>query len=238
MKKNWFLFAVLFLMQFTCFADGYWLELEGSGRKGDTLTIRIRYGGVDEQKNRYINNGSALDKMKGYQLLVIDPGGKKQQVPLQQVHDYWVGYYVTAVNGSYQVFAINDQLPVVEREDSLQNIKPVQYLCSVYNIGKATKIKRPVSHLYIEVNVKNDTALIAPLIDGKQVAANTPVRIFYPNNEDQKYNTTKQGTAVLPLRSKGTYLVRLDQLNRKTGSFKGKKYYSVRHRCDYTLTIE
>lgn len=238
MKKYLFFFSTLFLMQYTCFADGYWLELQGNHHKGDTLVIKIRYGGVDEQKNRYINNGAALDKMKDYQLFVVDPYGKPHQVPLKQARDYWTGYYVPVINGSYQILAANSRLPVVEREDSLQNIKPVQYLCAVYDVGKGSKGKRPASYLYIEAGIRNDTAWIAPYIDGKPVAAGTSLRVFLPDNHDIKVTVKNEGMAALPVSLKGRYLIRLDEMNRKEDFYEGKKYYAVRYRCDYMLMVE
>jgi len=238
MKKYLSLFYMLFLIQYTCFADGYWLELHGSGNRGDTLFIKIRYGGVDEQKNRYINNGAALDKMKDYQLLVIDPRGRQHNIPLKQAYDHWAGYYVPLANGSFQVFAVNNSLPVVEREDNQQNIKPVQYLCAAYAVGNGRKGKSPASYLYLEASVKNDTAWVAPFIDGKPVVAGTPLRVFLPDNHDKKIIVTSKGIAGLPLSSKGIYLIRLDEMSRKEGTYKGKKYYTIRHRCDYTLVVE
>ncbi|MBX2923223.1 MAG: hypothetical protein KF746_13570 [Chitinophagaceae bacterium] len=238
MKKNLLLFFVFALVQHTCFADGYWLELQGSGNRGDTLLIKIRYGGVDEQKNRYINNGAALDKMKDYQLFVIDSGGRQHNIPLKQAHDHWAGYYVPLASGSFQVFAVNNSLPVVEREDTLQNIKPVQYLCAAYTVGKSSKLKIPAAHLYIEAGIQNDTARVVPFIDGKPVAAGTPLRVFLPDNHDIKVTVTKKGYAVLPVRVKGNYLIRLDDMDRQEGFYEGKKYYATRHRCDYSLVAD
>ncbi|MFT3822566.1 MAG: hypothetical protein QM731_01550 [Chitinophagaceae bacterium] len=232
------LLPVLLLMQLASFADGYWLELQGNGKKGDTLYIRIRYGGVDEQKNRYINNGAALNKMKDFSLLVIAPDGTGRPVPLKQYADYWQGCYIPTANGIYQVLATDNQLPVVEREDSSQNIKPVQYLCTTYVTGNGKKGQSPASYLYQEISIKNDTALVKPFINGKPVPPGTSLRVFFPDNQDKKIVVTDLGTAMLPLPSKGVYLVRLDQLNSQTGLFEGKKYYAVRHRCDYSLIVK
>lgn len=238
MKKAVSFLLFFSFIQLTCQADGYWLELQGNGRPGDTLNIKIRYGGVDEQKNRYIKTDTALNRMEDYQLQVIDPYGKEHKIPIKQKYDCWEGFYVPMKNGTYQVFAVNDNLPVVEREDNLQNIKPVQYLCTIYNVGQGPVAAPPTSHLYQKVSVKDGIALVTPSINSRLVPPGTALRIFYPNNQDKRIIVANKGTATLQLSTKGIYLVRLDQVDHQTGTFKGKKYYAVRHRCDYTLSVE
>jgi len=238
MKKTIGLVVFFILISLASFADGYWLELKGPGLPGDTLFIRIRYGGVDEQKNRYLKNGTELDKMKDFIVFVVSPHGKNDTIVIRQYNDYWEGSYIPQGKGLYRILALDESLPVVERPDSMQNIKPIQYLCTIYSVKDNTIETRPVQYLDLLVAIKNDTAMIKAFIAGKPVAAGTKLRIFYPDNHDETVFVNINALAVLPLVKKGRYLVRLDMVKNKSGNFKGKRYFSIRHRCDYTLDVD
>lgn len=237
MNKIFYLLFFLLLSNFA-YADGYWLELYGSGKSNETLTIKIRYGGVNDEKERYIKNGDDLNKMKNFTVTVISPSGKKITVPIQQKYDHWIGYYIPKEDGIFQVAAIDTKLPVVEREKNLQNIKPIQYLHTTYTVNKGQKYKEEMPYLYLSVKIEKDAALVHPFIDGVPVKAGTSIRIFLPNNQDIKVTTDDHGTATFPLSLKGNYLIRLDQYVDKKGVFENKPYYSERHRYDYSLEVK
>lgn len=231
--------SVLFLLaSLVSYADGYWLELTGSGKVGDTVHIRIRYGGVDEQKNRYIKSGTDLDKMKGFELFSFDATGHKKIIPIQQYDSCWAGYFIPSSDGQYTVLAKNETLPVVERPDSLQNIKPVQYLCASYNVGINSQQLAPVQYLDIRVTLKKNTIIAHPFIQQQPVVKGTKLRIFYPDNHDEPVTVDNEGKAVVNVITKGLYLVRLDWVDHTPGSYKGKKYYAIRHRCDYAVEVK
>ncbi|MCA6067872.1 hypothetical protein JI747_011825 [Chryseobacterium sp. RG1] len=236
MKKVFYLILCLLLSNLA-YADGYWLELQGSGKKGDTLMIKVRYGGVNESKERYIKSGEDLNKMKDFIVTVISPAGKKSDITIQQKKDFWIGYYIPKTDGTYHVFAVDEKLPVVEREDQKQNIKPTQYLHTTYTIGKKNEQKMIMPYLNLDVNLKNKEAVISAYIDGKPVEKGTPLRVFLPDNQDIKLNTDENGKAVLPGLLKGQYLIRLDKTIEHEDIFEGKKYFAERHRCDYTLNV-
>jgi len=231
--------SILFflLLSNLAYADGYWLELEGSGKKGDTLAIKIRYGGVNEAKERYIKNGTDLNKMKDFVLTVINPDSKKSNIIIQQKNDCWIGYYIPKTDGAYQIFAINKKLPVVEREGHKNSIKPTQYLHTTYLVNKKSEQKIEMPYLNLEIKVKNKEAIVFAYINGKPVEKDTQLRVFLPNNQDVKIITSENGSALIPLLLKGQYLVRLDKNIDHEGIFEGKKYFAERHRCDYTLVV-
>lgn len=238
MKQAFYFILFLLLLSSSCHADGYWLELEGSGKKGDTLVIKIRYGGVTEEKHRYINNRDKLNKMKDFEVAVITPECGKVSIPFQQYDDCWKGFYVPIKDGIYQIFATDKYLPVVEREDSLQNIKPIQYLNATYTVNNSKKRKRIAPYMHLEVDMKNETAILTPFIDGEPVKAGILLRVFFPNNQDLKLTVTADGNVSFAMPAKGLYLIRMDRYDDKQGIIDGKKYYAVRHRYDYSLFLD
>lgn len=232
-----FYFIFFLLISNLAYADGYWLELQGSGKKNGTLSIKIRYGGVNDNKERYIKRGHDLDKMKDFQLTIIDPNGKKTDILIQQKSDFWVGHFVPKTDGTYQIYAINNQLPVVERENQKQNIKPTQYLHTSYVVNKNTAQKIEMPYLNLDIKVKNKQATVFAYINGKPVKKDTQLRVFLPNNQDIKIDTDENGKALIPILTEGQYLIRLDENIQHEGLFEGKKYFAERHRCDYSLIV-
>ena len=124
MKKLFYLFFFI-LFSNLAYADGYWLELESSWQKNDTVMIKIRYGGVNEKNERYIKTGNDLNKMKDFIVTVVDSRGIKTNLSIEKKNDFWVGYFIPKKDGIYNIYANDNNLPVVERENYKQNIKPI-----------------------------------------------------------------------------------------------------------------
>jgi hypothetical protein len=91
--------------------------------------------------------------------------------------------------------------------------------------------------LDLVVQVKNETARIACFIKGEPAAAGTKLRIFHPDNKDEVIAVNAGGAAVLPVSDEGLYIIRMDLAEERPGVW-GKRYYGVRHRCDYALEVE
>ncbi|WP_447641769.1 MULTISPECIES: hypothetical protein [Chitinophagaceae] len=239
MKRMVLLSVMCLMLSLMARADGYWLELSGTHHLNDTLTIRIRYGGVHEDKTRYVNSGKALDKMKDFRLYVTMPSGLRKRIAIKQENDCWVGYVVPATDGVFQVFAVDDRLPVVERADSMENIKPIQYLYADYQVGNSAKTgRKPTAYLYLKAAVQKKVVSIVPYIKGKKVAPGTELRVFYPDNEDRKLVVSDRGVATLPLTESGSYMIRLDNICKEYGNVGNKRYFAIRHRCDYSLVVQ
>lgn len=238
MIKKLVLLLLVTVCKLAVYADGYWLELKGSGKTGDTLSIRIRYGGVDDDSRRYLKTGKELDKMAGIHLFVINAEGKRTDVVIKQLQDCWEGLFIPVSAGSYQVLAYMDQLPVVERPDSMQNIRPIQYCCALYTVGNGAGNIVPHQFLDIVATQKGDAVVIRAYIDRQPVTAGTKLRIFNPQNWEKLPVTDKNGEARFIPVTKGLYIIRLDVNDNKPSTFKTKRYQAIRHRCDYTIFIE
>lgn len=240
MKKLFYLFFFILLSNLA-YADGYWLELESSWQKNDTVMIKIRYGGVDENKERYIKTGEDLDKMKDFALTIVDSHGKKTNLPIEQKNDFWTGYFVPKKDGVYSVYANDNNLPVVERENYKQNVKPTQYLQTKFIIGRNRKkinIDNQFSYLNLNIDIINNKAFVSAYIDGEKVKKGTKLRVFLPNNNDVELLTDENGTAQMELILKGQYIVRLDKNIPIYGQLNEKEYFSERHRCDYSFIVK
>lgn len=203
--------------------------------------IKIRYGGVNESKERYVKTGEDLDKMKDFVLTIIDFHGIKTNLSIEKKNDFWVGYFIPKQDGIYNVYANNNNLPVVERENYKQNIKPIQYLQTKFIIGRNNKkinVENEFSYLNLSIDTVNNKAFISAYIDGKKVKKGTRLRVFLPNNNDVELLTDENGSAQIELILKGQYIVRLDKNIPIYRKLNGKEYFSERHRCDYSFVLK
>ncbi|MBP1651075.1 MAG: Nickel transport complex, NikM subunit, transrane [Bacteroidetes bacterium] len=50
------------VMPLLSMAHGYWLEIEGSGKVGETVTLKVYFGEIDDNKVRYRCNYSYYKK--------------------------------------------------------------------------------------------------------------------------------------------------------------------------------
>lgn len=240
MKKLFYLFFFI-LFSNLAYADGYWLELESSWQKNDTVMIKIRYGGVNEKNERYIKTGNDLNKMKDFIVTVVDSRGIKTNLSIQQKKDFWVGYFIPKKDGIYNIYANDNNLPVVERENYKQNIKPTQYLQTKFIIGcnnENINVENKFSYLNLNIDTINNKAFISAYIDGEKVKKGTKLRVFLPNNNDVELLTDEIGNAQIELILKGQYIVRLDKNIPVYGQLNGKEYFSERHRSDYSFVVK
>jgi hypothetical protein len=230
---------IFFFCSIRAYADGYWLEVNGSGKLKDSVSILIRYGGVNEQQERYIKMGKDLDKLKTFVLWIETPDGKKEYISIKRTINSWEGYYVPKNKGKYRIFAMNEQLPVVKRKDSLDNVKPIQFLCTDYNVQtNKSKPVKDAQFLDMNVIVKNDTAFISAFRNKKPLNVNDSIRIFFPDNHDEKFAFGQLGTPLkVILKNKGRYLLRIDWEEPQKGIWKNDVYFATRYRYDYTLEM-
>ncbi|OJV22603.1 MAG: hypothetical protein BGO21_05465 [Dyadobacter sp. 50-39] len=234
--KSSFLISILILIPVLCNADGYWLQILGSGKPGDAARVQLYYGGVDQDSKRYIKEGKELDKLAGFVVFAVDEAGKKTPIKITRQADHWEGAFVPDKKGSYQIRAFADSLPVVERPETPgSNIRPVHYLCTTYQVGGAAPATAVIQPLEILLQEKDNVVNIQALLANQPVENGTKIRIFNPENWEKLPLTDASGKAYFIPTMKGMYIVRVDWVDKRPGQFLGKSYDSVRHRCDYTF---
>lgn len=235
---KYFLLLILSSLYLPVFADGYWLEISGSHTPHTPVTIKVRYGGVSDSGARYIKSGKVLDKMSGFTVSVTDASGNRTPVRLEQQNDCWQGSFTPSADGNYQILGIDESLPVVDRSaEGGVSVKPVQYLCSLYQVGKATNTFHPQQFLDL-LTTRTDSSIHLQAFINQTPAAQAKLRIFPPDNHDILPVTDEAGKASFTPVLKGLYIIRLDWTDKKSGDNNGVHYEAIRHRCDFTLTVE
>ena len=111
--KNMLLF--LTLLPFISQASAYWMEVKGSGKVNEAVTIQVIYGNIDESGIRHRQKGTELGLTGDFSIYVIDEKGTRTDVVIRMQKDCWEGSFTPAEKGTYQILGINDKHPVVDR---------------------------------------------------------------------------------------------------------------------------
>ncbi|BAV05348.1 hypothetical protein SAMN05421788_105197 [Filimonas lacunae] len=217
-------------------AHGYWLDLHGTGKINDTLHIQICFGEIDDYNVRHRETGPELAYTGNFQLTIINSKGQRTPLTLQPRKDCWEAYYVPKETGTYQVIGTNSTLPVVDRSATGGiNVRPMEYLCSAFQVGSTEAVTTPAQFLDIVTSQRNGLTVVKAFQNNQPAAAGTKLRVFNPGNWEKQLTLNKQGEAVFAATDKGLYIIRQDWNDNKAGTYQGVSYTTTRYRCNYCL---
>lgn len=215
-------------------AHGYWIETFGSGKKGDSLTVKLYFGDYPAGERM---TGKSLDKMKDINVFVTAPDGGKHQLSMQQGNEYWVGRYLAAQKGVYAITGINDTRDVQDwSKHNLGVTRPIQYLRAWYSVGNSPAIS-PEVDLPLDMAVQHlrkDSYVLTLYKNGVPLVLTDVIFAPYGKPEDI-LKTDTSGNAYFTTAKDGLYIISADWIDKTPGVFKGKQYESVRYRIDYSF---
>jgi hypothetical protein len=237
--KNTFALLFLILIPFLSHSSAYWMEVKGSGKAGEKVILQLIYGNIDDFGIRHRQTGKALQLAGEFSFSLIGPDGKKTALQLSQQSDCWETTFIPKETGTYRILGINNTHPVVDRAAiGGENVLPVDYLCSQYVVGKKPGNSNPMQFLDILVSKIDKAIKVEAFQRNKPAKAKTKLRVFNPENWEKELVLDEKGTAVFSPTMKGMYIIRLDWVDPKVGTYKGTSYTSIRYRCNYCLFIE
>lgn len=212
-------------------AHGYWLEIEGSGKIGDTVRVKVYFGEIDDNKVRHREADTAR-----FTMVVSGPSEwDLQSLELQQKDNYWEAAFIPQVAGAYHVYAFHTTLPVVDRSAiGGKNVKPQEFLCAAYQAGIARDMEQLTPWPSIRVKNEGKQVRITTINKKKPMPAGTKIRIFHPDNADEYLTTDDKGTAVFTPEKEGLYIIRYDYVETTPGTYQGVPYVEVRNRCNFS----
>jgi hypothetical protein len=237
--KKILLFGLFCLSPFISKSAAYWLEITGSGRTNEPVTISIIYGHIDEYSVRHRDTGKELDLVGEFKMYVLR-NGQQTAVTLTQKADCWQGTFIPTHHGVYRILGINDTHPVIDRSTTGgKNVRPIDYLCTDYQVGDGSLLPaKPAQLLDIITSKTNGVITVKAFNNGKPAFAGTKLRIFNPENWEKELVLDEKGEAVFKTTMPGLYIIREDWDNALPGSYKGVTYVSIRQRCNYSLLVQ
>lgn len=232
MKIKHIIILVLTLLPFSVFAHGYWIEVQGSHKTNEPVTVRLIFG-------EYITgerlSGNFLDRMKEIRMYVRT-SGKEEPIAMKQFKDYWEGTFTPSQEGSYEIIGINDEREVQDwTKHNLGIVRPVQYLKTVYRVGNANSKQGSSSFLDITVSSTEKGTYHIQVFRNNSSYQSDKLVIVHPDGEETTLKTDKDGKAVFTAKTSGMYLIDVEWIDKTPGQFKQRPYESVRHKLDFSL---
>ncbi|GAA4200220.1 hypothetical protein GCM10022289_11760 [Pedobacter jeongneungensis] len=237
--RNIFILLGFIFIPFLSYASAYWMEIKGSGKAGEKVTVQLIYGNIDDLGFRHRQTGKELQLAGAFSFSLIDPSGIKTILQINQKADCWETSFTPKNKGTYRILGINNTHPVVDRSAiGGENVLPVDYLCSQYVVGLAQVQLTPMQFLDLTITKDGKMIKVEAFQNNVPAKAKTKLRVFNPENWEKELVLDEKGTAVFSAATKGMYIIRLDWVDQKGGSYQGVAYSGIRHRCNYCLFIE
>jgi hypothetical protein len=235
---KWRVFFIFLLLPLIGQAHGYWFDIKGTGKAGDTVKIQICFGEIDEYSVRHREAGAELAYTGSFKIFIIDNKGQRFNLSITPKTDCWEAAFVPHEKGTYQILGINENLPVVDRSTSGgQNVRPIEYLCAAYAVESESPVTNPNQFLDIITAAKDKLTLVKVYKNNIPAAANTKLRVFNPENWEKALSVDTKGEAAFMATQKGLYIIRQDWNDPTPGTWQGKSYSAIRYRCNYCLQV-
>lgn len=236
--KAIYLLLISVLFPFIANASAYWMEIKGSGKINQEVTIELIYGNIDDLGIRHRQQGLELKLAGDFKFDLITPTGEKILMKMTQKSDCWSFSFNPKTKGIYRIIGINDKHPVVDRSKTGgENILPIDYLCAQYTVGQQEGILSPQQFLDITTKKEGKQVKINAFLNNNPSKVGTKLRVFNPQNWEKELTLDINGEAIFIPTISGMYVIRQDFVEEKSGSFNNVKYTSIRYRCNYCLFI-
>lgn len=237
--KRLYIFLLFISLPFLSKASAYWMEIKGSGKIGEAVTVQLIYGNIDDAGIRHRQTGKELTLAGAFRFNLIDPLGNQLSLKMVLKADCWEAVFTPEKKGSYAILGVNDSHPVVDRSKTGgESVLPVDYLCSRYQIGGESEQLKPESVLDILVSKAAKGVSVRVFKNKEKAKKGTKLRVFNPENWEKELILDENGSAVFTPTLKGMYVIRMDDVEPKAGTYQGVSYTSIRNRCNYCLFVE
>lgn len=236
MKKATASLLFLFLPLLTQ-AHSYWLELKGSGKVGEPVTVQCYFG---ELENGLREKADKLGGIKSFTASVMLPDGSTQPLTLAPAENCYQAQFTSSQAGTYQVLLVNDTRAVQDwTSHKMGIVRPREYLRAVCQVGGGSLSAKPVYYLDVTPQVALVSGQPATLLVTKDGAAyaNAPVKLTTPDGKQTKQTADANGQLTLTPTGAGQYVVDVDFMDKTPGQYQGKDYQAVRNKTALTLVV-
>lgn len=231
-RKLSLLIAFTFMIIFKGYAHSYWLELKGSGKVNEPVTVYLYFGefekGLRENKPYFLKN------METFSAWYIDAGGVKKDLMLVKDSNCYKATFIPDMNGTYTVMMKEDTRAVQDwKQHGLGIVRPIENVKAVYVAGKV-KAKQIALFRESKVDIIQSGNNRFQLLINSAAVPNTAIAVTTQDGKQLKITTDATAVFSLP-DNPGMILVDIDYKETKAGEYNGKPYEAVRYK--YALTF-
>lgn len=232
------LFFATFLFPSITKASAYWMEIHGSGKIKEKVTIQVCYGFIDDFSERHRTTGPEFQRIKDFDFFLFNTKGEKSKIELHVKGDHWEGTFIPDKEGTYRISGMNDQQPVLVRsKNPEENVRPIDFMCGAYHVGTPSANLSPLQFMDIILQERNGVYTIFPYRNMKPSEKGTMLRIFNPENWEKNIPVNENHQAVFKPTMPGLYVIRQDWQDNTPGTFQGTSYAKIRYRNNYCLWV-
>lgn len=237
MKQTSITFLFFVLLPLLTEVHSYWLELKGSGKVGEPMTVQCYFGELD---NGVREKGPALNGIKAFTASVLLPDGSREPLTLTPAENCYMAQFTPKQAGTYQVLLVNDTRAVQDwTTHGLGIVRPREYLRAVCQVGGGTLSAKPI--FYLDATPQGMPAPNSPktvLITKDGAAyANALVKLIRPDGKPSKLTADANGMLTIPSGGAGLYVVDVDFMDKTPGKYQDKAYQAVRNKMALTLAV-
>jgi hypothetical protein len=239
-SKTYITYCLCLLTCVPAMASAYWIDLKGSGKINEAVSIELCYGSMDQYGIRQRDTALELQLTGDFQIRVIDPNGVQQLLNLKMQKDCWLATFIPENEGQYRILGLNDKHPVIDRSATGgKNILPIDYLSATYNVGSLIKpADKPLQLLDFIVTSEGKKVVVKAFFEGTATKSGTKIRVFNPENWEKELLVDQSGEVVFYTTMKGLYIIRQDWIDPDSDTYKGVPFSTKRHRCNFYLWNE
>lgn len=232
------LFLTVFLLPQLTKASAYWMEIHGSGKVKEQVKIQVCYGFIDELSERHRTTGPEFQRIKDFSFFILNAKGEKLKIQVQPKEDHWEAIFTPDKEGTYRIFGLNDQQPVLIRSKNQEdNVRPIDFMCGAYQVGAVFNNNLPLQQMDIILQEKNRIYTVFPYRNMKPAEKGTMIRIFNPENWEKNIPTDENHKVTFKATMPGLYVIRQDWQDKTKGTLQGIPYSTIRYRNNYCLWI-
>lgn len=237
MKNKITLSILLIYVSLPVIASAYWIDVKGSGKINEPVTIELFYGSMDDHGVRHRDTGKELQLSGDFQFNIINSKNQSQTLEFKLHKDCWLATFTPRESGQYRIIGLNDKHPVIDRSAiEGKNVLPIDYITAIYNVGKNINADlKPLQKLDLILLEQDGKLIIKAFLDGKTSNSNTKIRIFNPENWEKELILNNNGETYFYPTMKGLYIIRQDWNEKISGTKQQLEYSSIRHRCNYFM---
>lgn len=218
-------------------AHSYWLELKGSGKVGELMTVQCYFG---ELENGLREKADKLGGIKSFTASVLLPDGTTQPLTLAPAENCYQAQFTPGQAGTYQVLLVNDTRAVQDwTSHKMGIVRPREYLRAVCQVGGGSLSAKPVYYLDVTPQTGLAAGQPATLLVTKDGAAyaNAPLKLTTPDGKQTKQTADANGRLTLTPTGAGQYVVDVDFMDKTPGQYQGKDYQAVRNKTALTIAV-
>ncbi|MBU2913261.1 DUF4198 domain-containing protein [Reichenbachiella agariperforans] len=230
--------ALLLVVSSTAFAHYLWIETNATGTANQEQEIKVYFGeytyGVKEKIGE-----DAFERVKDFELWVVDPKGNKIPLEVTATEDYYLAKYTPKSKGTHTVIMDNANIDVIDYTKYDFGIFKTHYH-GIANIQVGKKDTDTVAQNETGITVQrvasaDDAVTLRVLFQGEPLAKNE-LTVFVADQWSKTLHTDEAGLVSFDLPWEGTqYIIETTTKEEVPGTFRGEDYQFVWNCVTYSI---